>query len=91
MYIYTPLYAAYSENALFLQQSSFLLPGIDQTNCVYSIDNQGKVYQNYILKYTPSNLSDFIDTFLLQSIYRFLQLNVDYAELEKMLRLAYIL
>ena len=57
---------------------------------VYSIDNQGKVCQNYILKYTPSNLSDFIDTFLLQSIYRFLQLNVDYAELEKMLRLAYI-
>ena len=61
MYIFTPLYAAYSETALFLYKSSFLLPGIDQTNYVYSIDDQGKVYQNYILKYTPSNLSDFIE------------------------------
>ena len=35
-----------SENALFLLKSSPLLPGIDQTNYVYSDDDQGRVYQN---------------------------------------------
>ena len=35
---------SYSENALFLLKSSSLLPGIDQTNYVYSIDDQGRVY-----------------------------------------------
>ena len=40
-------YKSYSETALFLYQSSSLLPGIDQTNfCVYSNDDQGRVYQN---------------------------------------------
>ena len=36
-----------SENILFLLKSSFLLPGIDQTNC-YCNDDQGMVLQNCI-------------------------------------------
>ena len=40
-------YKSYSENALFLLKSSSLLPGIDQTNYVYSIiEDQGRVYLN---------------------------------------------
>ena len=31
----------------FLQKSSTLLRGIDQTNYIYSNDDQGRVYQNY--------------------------------------------
>ena len=37
---------SYSENVFILYKSSSLLPGICQTNGVYSNDNQGKVYQN---------------------------------------------
>ena len=31
----------------FFKTSSSLFPGIDQTNQVYSNENQGMVYQNY--------------------------------------------
>ena len=38
---------SYSENALFLyEKSSTLFPDIDQTNYVYSIDDQGRVYHD---------------------------------------------
>ena len=37
---------SYSRNALFLIKTSSLLMGIDQTNWVYSNDNEGRVYQN---------------------------------------------
>ena len=38
---------SYSENAYFFFKKSFsLLPGIDQTNLVYSNDDHGKVHQN---------------------------------------------
>ena len=40
-------YRTNSETALYLQTSSSLLPGIDQTNQVCSNDDQGRVYQNY--------------------------------------------
>ena len=39
-------YKSYSENALFLEKSSSLFPGKDQTNQVCSSDDQGRVYQN---------------------------------------------
>ena len=47
-----------SENALFLKKSSSLLPGIDQTNYVYSIDDQGRVYQNCKFQYPRGWNSD---------------------------------
>ena len=38
-------YKSYSENALFLLKIFFsTLPGLDQTNLVYNIDDQGRVY-----------------------------------------------
>ena len=40
-------YMSYNESALFLEQSSSLHPGIDQTKQVCSNDDQGRVYQNY--------------------------------------------
>ena len=40
-------YKSYSENALFLKKSSSVLPGMDETNAVYSDDDKGRVYPNY--------------------------------------------
>ena len=37
---------SYNENTLFLQKSSSLLPGIDQTKQVFRNDDQGRLYQN---------------------------------------------
>ena len=30
-----------------VKKSSYLLPGIDQTNLLYNIDNKGRIYPNY--------------------------------------------
>ena len=38
---------SYSENALFFFKFSSLLPGINQTKYLNSIDDQGRVYQNW--------------------------------------------
>ena len=41
-----PYIKSYSENALFFLKSSSSLPGINQTNYLYSNDEQGRVFQN---------------------------------------------
>ena len=47
-------YTSYSETAVFLYQSSSLLPGIDQTIQVCRNDDQGRVYQIKIVNFmTP--------------------------------------
>ena len=41
------IYKTKGEMHYFFFKSSSLLPGIDQTNLVYSNDDHGKVYQNF--------------------------------------------